>query len=213
MTHFDVVDRFGREVRDARGAAGLTQSQLATRTGISQPVISRIERGTTAPDLRSMARIARGVGHQLSVRIFPGDGIRLRDSGQLSVAEMIRAETHRSWRVSLELPVAPPPDRRAADMVLDSATEVILLEIERAPRDLQAQLRAAQLKRVALAERLGRQVQLVLAVPDTAAARQAVAPHAAIIRSGLPVTSRAAWAAIRSGAPLAGDALLWVRRR
>lgn len=213
MTRFEVVERFGREVRDARRAAGLTQSQLARRAGISQPVISRIERGISAPDLRSMARVARGVGHNLSVRIFPGDGIRLRDSGQLSVAEMIRAEAHRSWRVSLELPVAAPPDRRAADMVLDSHAEVILVEIERAPRDLQAQLRAAQLKRVAMAERLGRQVRLVLAMPDTAAARQAVAPHAAIVRTGLPVTSRAAWAAIRSGAQLTGDALLWVRRR
>lgn len=174
-------------------------------------MISRIERGAVAPDLRSMARLARGIGQQLSVRLYPADGIRLRDSGQLGLAEVIRAAAHPSWRVSLEVPVAPPPDRRAADMVLAGADAVVLIEIERGLRDLQAQLRAAQLKRVAMAERLGRRVRLVLTVPDSAAARQAVEPHAAVLRSAMPVTSRAAWAAIRSGASLNGDALLWVR--
>ncbi|MEX1072884.1 MAG: hypothetical protein WED86_04220 [Chloroflexota bacterium] len=147
------------------------------------------------------------------MRLYPADGIRLRDSGQLGVAELIRAAAHRSWQVRLEVPVAPPPDRRAADMVLGGVGELILVEIERGLRDFQAQFRAAQLKRVALAERFGRQVRLVIAVPDTAAARRALAPHAEIVGSGLPVTSRAAWAAVRSGGPLAGDALLWVRRR
>lgn len=211
VTRVDVVEQFGREVAIARRAAGLTQSQLASRSSSSQPVISRIERGIFSPDLRSMAGIARGLGHHLSVRIYPDDGVRLRDSGQLMLASKIRAEAHGSWRVGLEVPVARPPDRRAADMVLEGHAEVILIEIERGLRDLQAQLRAAQLKRAALAERLGRRVRLVLAVPDLATARKAVAPHAAIIRSSLTVTSRAAWAAIRSGSPLGADALLWVR--
>ena len=207
----DAVQRFGREVRDARRAAGLTQVHLGSRAGLSQPMISRIERGAAAPDLRSMARLARGVGQNLSVRLYPAEGIRLRDSGQLGLAEVIRAAAHPSWRVGLEVPVAAPPDRRAADMVLAGAGAVMHVEIERGLRDLQAQLRAAQLKRVALTERLGCEVSLVLAVPDSLAARQAVAPHSAVLRSALPVTSRAAWAAIRSGAPLSGDALLWVR--
>lgn len=96
-------------------------------------------------------------------------------------------------------------------MVLDNFGEIVLVEIERGLRDLQAQLRAAQLKRVALAERRGQQVRLVIAVLDTAMTRQVVAPHVAVIRSALPVSSRAAWAAIRSGLALNGDALLWVR--
>jgi len=160
-----------------------------------------------------MARLASGIGHRLSVRLFPADGIRLRDSGQLAVAEQIRAAAHPSWQVRLEVPVGFPPDRRAADMVLGGPDEAILVEIERGLRDFQAQLRAAQLKRVALTERLGRSVRLVIAVPDTVAARRAIAPHAEIVRSALPVSSRAAWASIRSGAALSGDALLWVRGR
>ncbi|HTI29111.1 MAG TPA: helix-turn-helix transcriptional regulator [Methylomirabilota bacterium] len=209
----DVVDAFGRELQTARSAAGLSQREVAKRLGRSQSAISRLESGLTSPNLRIMARVARAVGHRLSVRLFPADGIRLRDSGQLVLAEEIRAAAHRSWQVRLEVPVAPPPDRRAADMVLTGSDEAVLIEIERAPRDFQAQLRAAQLKRVALAERLGRRVVLVLAVPDTTSGRRAIAPHAAIVRSSFPVSSRAAWASVRSGQPLTGDALLWVRRR
>lgn len=207
----DAVRRFGQDVRAARRAAGLTQCHLASRARISQPMISRIERGVISADLGSMARLARGLGHDLSVRLYPRDGIRLRDSGQLALAEVIRAAAHPMWRVSLEMPVAPAPDRRAADMVLASANAVLLIEIERGLRDLQAQLRAAQLKRVALADRLGRRVTLVLAVPDSAAARQAVAPHLAVLRIATPVTSRAAWTAIRAGTSIEADALLWVR--
>lgn len=197
----------------ARTALGLSQSQVARRAGVSQPTISKVERGRASPDLRCMARIAAGLGHQLSIRLYPTDGIRLRDSGQLGIAEIIRSEAHRSWAVNLEVPVAGPPDRRAADMVLLGAAGIIHVEIERGLRDFQAQLRAAQLKRLALAERYGRQVRLLIAVPDTVAARQAVAPHSTIIQASLPITSRAAWAAVRSGMALPGDALLWVRRR
>ncbi|MGZ6214385.1 MAG: helix-turn-helix domain-containing protein [Candidatus Limnocylindria bacterium] len=213
MVGVEAVQRFGHDIRDARRAVGLTQGQLASRTGISQPMISRIERGAYAADLRAMTRLARGVGQQLSVRLYPADGIRLRDSGQLSLAEVIRAAAHSTWRVTLEVPVASPPDRRAADMVLANTNGLLLVEIERGLRDLQAQLRAAQLKRVALSERLGQKVTLMLAMPDSATARQAVAPHTSILRGAMPVTSRAAWAAIRSGSSIDGDALLWVRRR
>jgi transcriptional regulator with XRE-family HTH domain len=209
----DAAEAFGRELRTARSVAGLSQRELAKRSGLSQAAISRFESALASPDLRSIARLAGGVGHRLSVRLFPADGIRLRDSGQLAVAEQIRAAAHPSWQVRLEVPVGLPPDRRAADMVLGGPDEAILVEIERGLRDFQAQLRAAQLKRVALTERLGRSVRLVIAVPDTVAARRAIVPHAQIVRSALPVSSRAAWASVRSGAALAGDALLWVRGR
>jgi hypothetical protein len=97
-------------------------------------------------------------------------------------------------------------------MVLINPVEAIMLELERWLRDVQAQLRAAQLKRAALSERIGRPVRLVLGVPDTRAMRKALEPFVDLIASALPVGSRRAWACIRSGEPLGGDALLWIRR-
>lgn len=209
----DLADRFGEEFRVARRAAGLSQREVAGRSRISQSVISRVERGVRGADLATLGRLCSAVGHDLSIRLYPADGVRLHDSGHLAIADLIRESAHRSWRVRLEVPVAPPPDRRAADMVLEGLHGALHIEIERRLADVQAQLRAAQLKRVALAERLRRSVTLILAIPDTSAAREVVRSHRTLLQVAMPMTSRAAWAAIRSGEAPGGDAILWVRRR
>lgn len=179
----DVVGRFARELLAARAVAGLTQKEVARRAGVSQPFISYVERGRKHPSLEVMHRLASATGHDLSFRLFPADGVRLRDSGQMRLANQIRRELNAAWRIQLEVPVAPAPDRRAADMVLQTPGEVVQLEIERALLDFQAQLRAAQLKRATLADRLSRQVRLVIALPDTARNRAVVADHRLIVES------------------------------
>jgi transcriptional regulator with XRE-family HTH domain len=191
----------------------MPQREMARRSGVSQSLVSRVLRGVVLPDLGLMVRLADSVGHRLSFKLHPQDGLSLRDSGQLGLAEVIRGQAHRQWKVRLEIPVARPPDRRAGDMLLDQPIETNLIEIERGLHDFQAQLRAAQLKRLALAELLGRRVNLVIGVPDTAAARRSLAPHAALIATALPVGSRRAWSAIRSGESISGDALIWIRPR
>ena len=206
-----IGERFGNEVRIARVSAGLTQRDLAGRAGLTQAFVSQIERGLALPGIDSMVRVARVLGMVLSLRLFPGDGLKLRDSGQLDVADTIRSQTHASVRIRLEEPIAYGNDRRAADMVLETPIELVMLEIERGLADFQAQYRAAQLKRATLSERLGRTVRLVIAVPDTRRNRELLRQHEELIKTALPVSSRQIWAAIRSGEPIGGDGLLWVR--
>ena len=203
--------RFGHELRLAAG--GLSQREIADRAGISQSHLSRVMHGRTAPTLELMIRLCAAVGHRYSFKLYPTIGVGLRDSGQLRLADMVRAQAAQSWRVRFEVPVSRSPDLRAADMVLDNARAVVLVEIERGLFDFQAQLRAAQLKRVALAELVGHRVALMIGVPDTRGARAVLAGHASLIGSALPVPSRTAWAAIRSGEAVGGDALLWIRPR
>lgn len=205
--------RFARELVAARAVAGLTQREVAGRARVSQSLISLIETGRTMPTLARMHRLATATGHDLSIRLFPGGGVRLRDSGQLAVADQIRATTHASWRIRLEVPVGIPPDRRAADLVLEATDELVAIEVERALLDFQAQFRAAQLKRAALAERSGRSVRLVMALPDTRRNRAVTETHRSILETALPISSRSIWASLRSGRPVGGDGLLWVRRR
>jgi transcriptional regulator with XRE-family HTH domain len=205
--------RFSRELVAARAVAGLSQGQVARRAGVSQALVSQVERGRCMPSLRVMGRLAAATGHDLSLRLFPADGVRLRDSGQLRVAEQIRASAHPTWQLRLEVVVAAHPDRRAADMVLTGPSESVEVEIERSLLDLQAQLRSAQLKRTALAERTGRNVRLVLALPDTRRNRAAVEQHRPLLDAALPVGSRSIWSSLRSGEPIGGDGLLWVRIR
>jgi transcriptional regulator with XRE-family HTH domain len=209
----ELATRFSRELVSARAVAGLTQGQVARRAGVSQALVSQAEHGRTLPSLRVMHRLVAATGHDLSLRLFPADGVRLRDSGQLSMAEQIRGIAHPSWRVRLEVPVGAPPDRRAADMVLDVGGEWVSVEIERALLDLQAQLRSAQLKRAALAERMERAVRLVIAVPDTRRNRAVVDRHRSMLDAALPVASRRMWACLRSGEPIGGDGLLWLRHQ
>jgi len=50
----------------------LTQRALADRTGIKQPQIARIERGSHVPSVTTLARLADALG--MSIRIGPGNG-------------------------------------------------------------------------------------------------------------------------------------------
>lgn len=50
-----------------RTAAGLTQLELAKRSGIRQSNISRIEQGESIPTLITLSKLARGFGKQLQI--------------------------------------------------------------------------------------------------------------------------------------------------
>lgn len=52
----------GRRIRELRLAAGLTQAELARRTGIHRPNIARVEAGRHTPSLETLARLAHAIG-------------------------------------------------------------------------------------------------------------------------------------------------------
>ena len=52
---------------DARKESGLTQKELAEKTGINQADISKLERGNANPSLRTLKRLAAGMGCTLKV--------------------------------------------------------------------------------------------------------------------------------------------------
>ena len=56
---------------DARKAAGITQKELSERTGIDQSDISKLENGSANPSLRTLQRLAAGMGMKLSVSFTP----------------------------------------------------------------------------------------------------------------------------------------------
>jgi transcriptional regulator with XRE-family HTH domain len=180
--------------------------------GVTQQRVSRAERGSAAVSLDARCRLAAATGHELAWRLYPVASVRLRDSGQLVLAQAIVGSAHPVWNVQLEVPVAQG-DPRAADLVLSGPSEVVHIEIERILVDVQAQLRSGQLKRQVLAEHLQRAVHFVLAVADTRANRARAAPVMDLLTRALPVTSRDAWAAIRGGTSLGGDGILFVRVR
>jgi transcriptional regulator with XRE-family HTH domain len=201
---------FGRELRIARMNAGLSQNRLAALATVSQTEVSKAERGAMDVSLEARCRLAAACGHELGWRLYPVASVRLRDSGQMSLAQAIVSAAHPSWRARLEVPIAPG-DARAADLLLIGPTEIIHVEIERALVDFQAQLRSAQIKRDALVAREGKPIRLVIAVPDTRTSRARLKPFAALLTKTMPAASREVWKAIRNAEALSSDGILFVR--
>ena len=60
-----------RGIIEGRKATGLTQEQLSKATGIDQANISTLQNGTANPSLRTLKRLAAGMGMALKVEFVP----------------------------------------------------------------------------------------------------------------------------------------------
>lgn len=56
---------------DARKSTGLTQKQLAEKTGIAQSDISKLESGNGNPSLKTIQRLANGLGMRVKLEFQP----------------------------------------------------------------------------------------------------------------------------------------------
>ena len=61
----------GEMIKDEIMARGLTQKELAERTGIAQGDISKLENGNANPSIRTLQRLANGMGMTLKVEFIP----------------------------------------------------------------------------------------------------------------------------------------------
>lgn len=62
------MESSGSLLRQARTSGGLTQAQLAARTGVPQSLISAYERGRRQPGADMLLRLVAGTGHRLVLR-------------------------------------------------------------------------------------------------------------------------------------------------
>lgn len=60
-----------RAIIEGREENDFTQAQLAQATGIHQADISRLENGTGNPSLRTLKRLAAGMGMKLNLEFIP----------------------------------------------------------------------------------------------------------------------------------------------
>ena len=63
--------RSGVLIREARLRAGLTQSELAQRTGRDRSVIARWEQGVVAPSVETLVELVRACGFDLPLTLVP----------------------------------------------------------------------------------------------------------------------------------------------
>ncbi len=64
---FELAER----VRQARERAGLTQAELASRIGSTQPAVARLEAGGSSPSFATLRRIAAALDSELVVELRP----------------------------------------------------------------------------------------------------------------------------------------------
>jgi transcriptional regulator with XRE-family HTH domain len=60
----DPVQKVAQNVRTLREEAGLSQVELSRRSGVDLRSVARLERGERDPGVRTLARLAAGLGLQ-----------------------------------------------------------------------------------------------------------------------------------------------------
>src|SRR5215210_2060912 len=102
------VPALGPRIRALREAMDLSLRDLATRSGVSAPMLSQVERGETSPTLQVAARIASGLDLRLSQLL------RLDEDGAVSIVR--RSERRRAGGAGghrYEVLTPPQPGQRS----------------------------------------------------------------------------------------------------
>lgn len=98
------MTELGRRVRVAREHRGMTQKEAAHAAGIATDMISRLENGRyQSPGLRTLMRIADGLGASVSDLLPDSNGEPPASSAELSQRARLIALAHRAAPADLEL--------------------------------------------------------------------------------------------------------------
>jgi transcriptional regulator with XRE-family HTH domain len=193
----------GRELRDARRGAGLTQAQVGRAAGCSGSRISLVERGLMpGVSLRHVARLLGVVGMELTARAYPA-GSPLRDAGHVALLGRLRARLAPSltWRTEVPLPIAG--DLRAWDAAITGPRFRIGVEAEMRTRDLQALDR-----RLALKRRDGGVDHVLLLLANSRYNRALLREFGAALRVNYPLPGLEMLAALAAGRDPAGSGVV-----
>lgn len=90
----DTTPLLGQVLRDARRRAGISQTQLAIRTGIAAPAISRIENGHESPSFERLTSCLEALGFEPGLELRPlagsqADPVHLAAEMELTPAQRL----------------------------------------------------------------------------------------------------------------------------
>ena len=190
------------ELREARLALGLTQAEVGRALAVNRSHVSRVERGRAAGmTVERLTRHAAVLGLRTSVKFYPA-GAPLRDAAQARYIARFIARIGHAWRVRLDVPIPLRGDLRGIDILLQGSC-VIAVEVVTRLRDLQALLRAAQLKqRDVGAERL------IIVIAGTAANRRVLDQARATLLGTFDLDTRRTLAKLAAGQDPGRDAVV-----
>ena len=148
-----------------------------------------------------LARHAAVVGLRARIRLYP-EGEAIRDAGQVALIRRFRERIGDPGRWAFEVPIPQSGDRRALDAVLTLSGGRIGLEFYTRLADVQAQLRAANLKK--RDAQLDRMLVVVLATR----ANRRVLKQAGSALAAFPASSRRLLRTLAAGEVPATDGVI-----
>ena len=197
------ANEIGDELRTSRLVHGATQAQLGSTIGVSQAEISRRERGRARQMVgEKLAIHAAAVGLKVSVKLWPTAG-GIRDAAQARYVAAFATRVGRLWTVTLEAPIQVAGDLRAVDVLLARGGIRIAVEVITRVTDLQAVVRAAQLK----ARDIGA-TRLILVVAGTHANRRELSAAQSNLIAGFDLDSRRLLAQLAAGRDPGRDGII-----
>jgi transcriptional regulator with XRE-family HTH domain len=189
----------GRAFREVRLRRGITQRQLAARSGCAQSVVSRIERGHL--ETVTLGRI-RAIARELEIRIplVPswrgGELARLLDRQHASIVEATVARmTAEGWETMVEATFNEYGERGSIDILgwHSSRSALLVVEVKSRIVDVQGLLAGVDRKarlapRIATRRWGGRSAVtgVVVVLPASSTSMGIVARHRAIFDAALP---------------------------
>lgn len=98
MTEADVYAMvLGRTIAELRDRHGLSQVALANKVGLTQPTLSRLEKGATNPELHTLRAIAKAFGLDTPSLIAQAEAAFARTSQAAGGAGTPPAQTEGQW--------------------------------------------------------------------------------------------------------------------
>lgn len=203
--------QIGRSLRALRHRRRLRQVDVARQAGVSQQLVSRVERGRIGPVARdTLARIFATVDATVTttVRWHGGELDRLLDEGHASLAGVVtRLLADLGWDVLPEVTFSEWGERGSVDILAwHSPTRTLLVvEIKTEIAGAEEMLRAHDVK-VRLAPKLGqarfglapRQVARLLVVAEGSTNRRRIERLDPVLRAAYPVRGDAVRAWLRA---------------
>jgi transcriptional regulator with XRE-family HTH domain len=189
-------------VRALRQRLGWRQTDLAARGGLSQGVVSRLERGELARlSVASIERLAVALGAELDVRLWwRGEELdRLLDAPHAAVVDrVVDVLTSLGWRCAVEVTFAISGERGSVDVLAwnPGSSWVLVVEAKSVIPDLQSMLGSLD-RKTRLAARLASErgwpadgVARVVVLPDTATNRRRAGRYGSILGAAFPMGGR-----------------------
>lgn len=202
-----LLQEFGREVREARRSAGLSQAMVASVGGVSRSTISELEQGRLADlSIVRMAALAGVVGLDLRVRTYAGVAA-VRDAAQIRLLERLINRLGDAWEWRFEVPIGRAPDQRAWDAVGRHRVTGQRIVVEAITRltDVQATLRRIESKRVDAGS-----PRLLVILSESVANRLAMEAAGTMLDATFLVGKRRALRALATGGDPGGDAVMMI---